>query len=567
MEMPVEARPDQRSGARSRSPRTQPSRPPPPSAVTGINDLQTVQQSHDSAFKLINSGLSADEQGRVDDARSFYQSGLQSVNKVLSVNCDNIRGSDDEKNQAKLLQQKLNKTKLQIEYRLQALRSEEMATPSAPESMDTMEPPSYEDATRTDSNAQYAALGDSIMADGVSDHQSLTANATEIYSIPDGVQIFYITPEGYVSAPSYPTALKICKFNNNEATTSASNVERPAAFLQVGDWFYPLQPGSSPALQSTYGAYLFPDTTSQNPGSAVGLMMPDTVSSEDRQDFEQILGSLTMLQQQQQVTPTTDTREEVQEDDTRSDQQVDESTTSTTSTKIAKGLITAAEYISWGVGKGAEKAGEWMKQGSDKLKTRMKPEENPKPIDPRVQTGIRYARKGSHVAVQVSSYIVTKLGQATMALAREAAPHIRKQGEKMLPKSLKTTDGDGKSKFDGVLEVAASGLHGFGTVYMSLEHAAKALGKNLADQTVNVVSHKYGSDAGQLTENALYATGNLALTAHNANNLGIKAVAKRAAKDTGKAVLNDLSEQRQQKQQPPQKPPPPSSNMSNGEKR
>lgn len=57
------------------------------------------------------------------------------------------------------------------------------------------------------------------------------------------------------------------------------------------------------------------------------------------------------------------------------------------------------------MGKGAEKAGEWMKQGSDKLKTKMKPEERPRPIDPRVQTGIRYARKGSHVAVQVSSYI------------------------------------------------------------------------------------------------------------------------------------------------------------------
>lgn len=59
---------------------------------------------------------------------------------------------------------------------------------------------------------------------------------------------------------------------------------------------------------------------------------------------------------------------------------------------------------------------------------------------------------------------VSKLGQATMALAKEAAPHIRKQGEKYLPKSLKPSDGDGKSKFDGVLEVAASGLHGRCTV-------------------------------------------------------------------------------------------------------
>ena len=47
-----------------------------------------------------------------------------------------------------------------------------------------------------------------------------------------------------------------------------------------------------------------------------------------------------------------------------------------------------------------------------------------------------------------------------MALAREAAPHIRKQGEKILPKSMKDSSSDGKSTMDGVIEVAASGLKG-----------------------------------------------------------------------------------------------------------
>ena len=51
-----------------------------------------------------------------------------------------------------------------------------------------------------------------------------------------------------------------------------------------------------------------------------------------------------------------------------------------------------------------------------------------------------------------------------MALAREAAPHIRKQGEKILPKSMKDPSSDGKSKMDGVIEVAASGLKGMHSV-------------------------------------------------------------------------------------------------------
>lgn len=53
---------------------------------------------------------------------------------------------------------------------------------------------------------------------------------------------------------------------------------------------------------------------------------------------------------------------------------------------------------------------------------------------------------------------------------------------------------------------------------------------------------RYGEHAGLLTENTLFAAGNVAMTAHNADNLGIKAIAKRTAKATGKAVLHDIKE-------------------------
>lgn len=78
---------------------------------------------------------------------------------------------------------------------------------------------------------------------------------------------------------------------------------------------------------------------------------------------------------------------------------------------------------------------------------------------------------------------------------------------------------------------------------------------------------RYGYEASQATENALYATGNIAMTAYNAEHLGVKAVAKRAAKDTGKAVLQDMSEQRNNKKQPPEKPPPPGAAASGSDKR
>ena len=73
---------------------------------------------------------------------------------------------------------------------------------------------------------------------------------------------------------------------------------------------------------------------------------------------------------------------------------------------IGKLFISAAsKWISWGVGKGAEKAGELISYGSTKLRDRLRPTEQAKPVDPRVQTGMVYARKATHVAVTVSAFV------------------------------------------------------------------------------------------------------------------------------------------------------------------
>ena len=54
--------------------------------------------------------------------------------------------------------------------------------------------------------------------------------------------------------------------------------------------------------------------------------------------------------------------------------------------------------------------------------------------------------------------------------------------------------------------------------------------------TVNI--SRYGNQIGMATENALYTVGNTLLSAHNVTQLGPKAIAKRAVKDTANAVVN-----------------------------
>jgi len=120
-------------------------------------------------------------------------------------------------------------------------------------------PPSYDDALRTSSVPSDNRINSSIPG---------TTNAELLCRIDAGVQIYFITPEGYVSAPSYPSCLSVYVLIDppDHAALGTSSETQPAV-LQVGDWIYPLLPGQSPVLQSNWGSYIFPDVSSSVPGN------------------------------------------------------------------------------------------------------------------------------------------------------------------------------------------------------------------------------------------------------------------------------------------------------------
>lgn len=92
---------------------------------------------------------------------------------------------------------------------------------------------------------------------------------------------------------------------------------------------------------------------------------------------------------------------------------------------------------------------------------------------------------------------------------------------------------------DGVLEVAAGAVEGFGTVYDGLEKSAGILASSLANNTIKIVEHKYGQPVGEATGNTLYAVGNVVIVGNNVRHLTPKGTAKVTAKLTGKAVIED----------------------------
>lgn len=104
-------------------------------------------------------------------------------------------------------------------------------------------------------------------------------------------QIFYITPNGEVSAPSYPSKLTISITNVDENNHETSG---KIAELQVGTWSYSLLADQSPAFKSDYGSYIFPDIE-MGPDHAVGIILPPSTSESDKKRFQNLIEEYSIL--------------------------------------------------------------------------------------------------------------------------------------------------------------------------------------------------------------------------------------------------------------------------------
>lgn len=92
-------------------------------------------------------------------------------------------------------------------------------------------------------------------------------------------------------------------------------------------------------------------------------------------------------------------------------------------------------------------------------------------------------------------------------------------------------------QMSGVLTVAAGAVEGVSTVYAGLEESASLLGNSLGNNTVRIVEHKYGSSAGEFASGAFDTIGNVINISQNVSVLTPKSLAKRTAKNAGKAMV------------------------------
>jgi len=285
--------------------------------------------------------------------------------------------------------------------------------------------------------------------------------AEELFLLPDCVHIFFVTGSGKVSTFSEPSTLRIFKFKDDDTSQDSSEAK---TFIQVGGWTHPLIPGKSPVLEAGNGAFMFPDVyeeeNSGNEPSAVGIVIADetpfNIEGEAQAALEKILGELTdgSLKKEEPLSK---------------DQRL---------STAARTLVKGAEWVSYGLEKGAEKATTLIEYAGEKQRAKTEPTAE----DAKVSTAYKATAKGAMYAtlatVKVSGFVAKRVGN----LSKGVSNYLAKQLEQPV---VSATGGGGEKKMKTsgsmrqIANVAYGGLLAYGTVYDGLEKSAKVLGSSL----------------------------------------------------------------------------------------
>ncbi|XP_055375171.1 protein spartin [Condylostylus longicornis] len=528
--------------------------------MVSINDFetsfQTIKQLHNQAFKVVDEAVRLEENEKPYEALEKYKNGVEIIDMALSTPVglpENFVNVKAQWNEACQMIHKMKRARAEIIQRISILSQNHQAaidvgTDALVEVNESGRPRTYTELAQALKELQF---------DETDTHD------LELLFQCEGVKLYHIKPNGLVTTTSENSTMRIVCLAKDQkknlqttyfiqiiktcnavplqiknetpdkdlpdtpSPTSSfciiSNPNHPHDNFDGQDessWIYPLIPGVSPCYRTKFGAFIFPDLEGTECGASFGIIVP----KEDEADLlaldllEAILHGVII--------------ESIEEAKARPPRRM--------SVVVSENIVKGAQFISRNIIKGAEKTGEFMTYSTPYLISKIDKAPQNQHVPGNVQTTMQVVKNVSGVAANVTGYIAGKVCSSTMALGRYLAPHIQRHGSRLLSKSFGIDEQDANDKMAGVLTIAAGAVEGFSTVYAGLEDSANILGRNISENSVKLIEHKYGKSAGSVAHETFDTVGNVINVSRNVNYITPKGIVKRTAKNAGKAVIEDF---------------------------
>ncbi|CAL8463253.1 g2787 [Coccomyxa elongata] len=189
---------------------------------------------------------------------------------------------------------------------------------------------------------------------------------------------------------------------------------------------------------------------------------------------------------------------------------------------IAAGTAKVQEAIAlgaaWASQKIMEQSKRWQQQIEPAHPVQISPE-----LKARIRMGRDIAKKGASVAGRVSQKAADISIRVAESIVRRVGPSAG-FGRQL--------NAGGQSRADAAQEIAAASLVAAVEIYASMEEAARTVVKSSGQATADLVGHRYGADAGEVSLHAAEATTHAATAAMRLRTVGIRSIAKRIAQHT-----------------------------------
>lgn len=391
--------------------------------------FEIIKSKHDLAYKTIEKAIRNEEQEQPEVAMINYKLGISLIDEGLNVQValpDDAADLDESWNEACKMIHKMKRTRGEVMQRLTTLGQKNISCDMSDEGNSSESQTTSPMRPRT-----YFELSEELRKIRVNDTTSI--KMMELLFSCEGVKLFHISDTGSVTTSSEDSTLRIVQLAENvekklESTYFLQILETPQAIditeLQVIDnetiatdvsWVYPLYPGTSPCFRTDFGAFVFPDLQADQPGCAIGIVVPAGGSDEI---VLEILESLLhgVVKQGMSNDP-----EQLQR------------TRRATADVVSRNLVKGAYCISNGLVKGSEKIGQFVTYSTPFIISQIgSAPTSVAPVSERVVNGVEIAKSATTVAASVTGYVAGKVGSATMALGKFLAPHIQRQGSKLL---------------------------------------------------------------------------------------------------------------------------------------